>query len=130
MKKAVLLILLVILLATSVTPALADGGGGQHRTGKRFALVGVVTAKNDETQTLTVEVLMGNRLVKPYIGQELTISTTERTRYRRYGDPKGVFITFGDIEVDDGVAVGGVYLAATNTFVADRITVIPLRPRP
>ena len=114
MKKTLWLGLLVVaVLAMTITPALAGGDKNRHHwRGDRFALVGEVTAMNDDDQTITVQVWMGSWLVKEYIDEVLTVTTTEETRFRRFDDPPHVFITFEDIEV-------GAHISATGNVVAD-----------
>jgi hypothetical protein len=127
MKKSLWILLSVVLLTTVVAlPASASGGKVRHRTGTRFSLVGQVTEIDPETQTVTVMVLQGNRFVKDHIDAELTISTTEDTVYRKYGDPPHVFITFDEITEDDYVSMMGLVTtegeAESEVFTAERIT--------
>ena len=127
MKKALWLVLLIVaLLAIAVTTTLAGGDNHRHRwDGDRFALVGQVTAVDTVARTITVNVWMGNRAVKDYIDDDLLVTTTEDTRFRRFDDPECVFIAFEDIEVDAYVSVGGNVDA--DDFLALRVTVdVPL----
>ena len=132
MKKTLWLGLLVVaVLAMTIAPALAGGDKNrQHwRSGDRFALVGEVTAVEvddaDAKKTITVQVWMGSGLVKEYIDDELTITTTEETLFRRYDALPCEFITFEDVELDDFVSVAGV--VADDLFLAQRVTVdVPL----
>ena len=128
MKKTLWLGLLVVaVLAMTIAPALAGGDKNrQHwRSGDRFALVGEVTAVDADELTITVRVWMGSGLVKEYLDEELTITTTAETRFRRFDDPPCEFITFEDVEVGDFVSVAGV--VADDLFLAQRVTVdVPL----
>ncbi len=144
MRKVVGITLIVILLLTAMAvPAVAGrgrgggggggkgGSGGQGRGGTVFALAGKVIAvsgvqeNEDVSETITVEVEAGNRLVKEYIGMEVTIVTTEDTRFRNYGAPLGAVITFEEFIEGDLVSVGGCATAdenGTEYFVAERVT--------
>lgn len=146
MRKVIGITLIVILLLTAMAvPAVArrgrgggggggkGGRGGQGRGGTVFALAGKVVAvswvkeNEDVPETITVEVEAGNRLVREYIGTNVTILTTEETRFRNCEDSPGVLIRFEDVEVGDFVSVGGTVDANTEQFVedfvAERVTV-------
>lgn len=129
MKKVIGYSLLVVVLSAMVAgPAMAGqgrgGGGGSGGAGTGgcvFALVGEVTEVDAGTQRITVTVFTGNHLVKDWVDKELKVTTTEDTRFRRYGDPECVFIAFGDVELGAYVSVWG--CVAADEFVAERITV-------
>ena len=96
MKKFVVFTLVIALLALAVTPALAlsgstnnyqnsiNGNGGTgtavNNAGQGFfAVAGTITALGTDTVTLTV--VAGSKLVHDYIGQDITLQTTEDTRF-------------------------------------------------
>ncbi len=127
MKKQMWLgVMVLVLLATTVMPVMAEGGKNQIRwLGQVFSLVGEVTALDGETKTITVEVYSGSKLVKSYIGKELTFTTDGNTQFLLYGHSKGDKITFAGVEVGDNISVSGniVY----DVFLAKRVTVdVPL----
>lgn len=127
MKKQLWLgVAVVVLLAATVMPVMAEGGKNQIRwLGQVFSLVGEVTALDGEAKTITVEVYSGSKLVKSYIGNELTITTKESTLFLLYGHAKGETITFADVAVGDYVSVSGNIV--NDDFVAKRVTVdVPL----
>jgi hypothetical protein len=131
MKKTLWLTLLVVaLLAVVVTPVLAAGGPGGpgHPRDTRFVLVGPVVEVNVEDGTIQVNVLMGNRPVKDYIGKDLTVNTDENTRIRRFGAPPGEFITLADIETGDFVNIRGIY--TDTVYLAKGVTVDVPMPNP
>jgi len=126
-KKLLWLVLLALaILALAISPALA--GGDNHRRrwhGDRFALVGEVTAVDTENGTIKVLVSMGSRAMRDYLDLEVTLVTSEDTRFRCFDDPPGEFIELVDIEVDDIVSVGGRLAAdeeGTEYFLALRVT--------
>ncbi len=135
MKKSwTLLILVVLATLIAATPALAAGPGNQnqqenqHRygvgvpqlhNGQIFALTGAITALG--TDSITVLVRNGNRLIKPYIGQELVVQVTESTRYRQWTPEGCVPITFEDLEVGDTTSIEGT--GSEGIFTAARVTV-------
>lgn len=134
MKRALLAVLFVaVILLSAVTPTLA--GAEMTRKGRPivrpFALIGQVTATDGTAKTITVKVLRGNSTVKKLIGQELTVYVTDKTIFRRHGDPCEV-IGFGDVEVDDYVSIGGRYLPPDlgGKYVALRVIVDVPVPTP
>jgi len=127
--------IVAIMLATAA-PALAAGhglgtrGGDQNRhqqagqpvmpnARQPFALVGTITALGADT--ITVQVQSGNRYVKPYIGQELTVQVTGSTRYMRWTADGSVPISFADLNVGDATNINGTL--AESTFTATRVTI-------
>ena len=127
MKKQVWLgIAILVLLAVAVMPVMAEGGKKQIRwQGRVFALVGEVTALDAEAQTITVKVCTANRLIKDYVGLELTITTNEGTLFLRFGETECEVIAFEDVEVGAYISVNGHVL--NDLFVAKRVTVdVPL----
>ena len=133
MKKIVVLALVLALLAISAVPALASGRAhsknGQiarneyGKAGKMpFALAGTIASIDPVARTVTVTVACGNKLVKPYIGQDLTLQTTIATRFLlRNPDGYATPITFEDLAVGQNVSSNG--NLADNVWIATRITV-------
>ena len=144
MKKMLSLSLLILIMAALVvTPALAGGTGGggkvgHQRNGDRFALVGWVTEVSEVVDgTITVNVWMGNQLVKEYIDDVLTIKTDENTRFRCFNcfnDPECEPLTFADVGVGDAISAGGVVNeddGGIQHFLAGRVTMdVPLDTLP
>ena len=122
-------IAVLVLLAAAVMPVMAEGDKTHFRwQGNVFSLVGEVTAVDTEYRTITVEVRTGNRQVKAYVGEELTINTRTDTMFLRLGEIKCEVITLEDVAVGDYVSVGG-HMVDT-LFVAKRVTVgVPLYSR-
>ena len=121
MKKLVILAIAALLPLVAVTPALAgplQGQNGAHGA-QRFALAGTIA--HIEGDTITVQVLSGNRLVKPFLQQELEVQVTEGTRFMRWTAMGGVPITIADVTVGDSTSVGGTVV--DRAFVARRVTV-------
>lgn len=136
MKKLTVLTLVVIMLAVSAVPAFAAGGppstrgsgsgtcGGMHNGyGIRtpYALSGTISAIDSVARTVTVTVACGNRLAKPYIGQAVTLQTTETTRFLlRNEDGTVTPITFDDLAIGQNVSSHGTLVGGV--FTAVRIT--------
>jgi len=134
MRRALLAVLFVaIILALAVSPALADAAVTKkgRPVVRPFALVGQVTAKDDGAKTITVKVLRGNSVVRGFIGKELTVCVTDRTIFRLHRNARTV-IGFEDVEVNDYVSIGGVYLpsASGGKYVALRVIVDVPVPTP
>lgn len=130
MKRRVWLgIAVLVLLAAAVMPVMAEGDKNRVRwQGNVFSLVGEVTAVDTEYRTITVEVHTGNRQIKAYIGEELTINTRTDTMFLRLGEIKCEVITLEDVAEGDYVSVSG-HMVDT-LFVAKRVTVgVPLHSR-
>ena len=104
-----------------VTPALAgpDQSQSSRRGRQLFALVGTITAITDNT--VTVEVVDGNRFVWPYIGQELTVQVTDSTRFFEWTPDGRVPITFAGVAVGDTTGIHGA--VANDVFTANWVTV-------
>lgn len=129
MKKILVLFILLVILTTSTVPALA--ASGPNRVGVRhgpqpdnFSIVGTLTAIDNQARTLTVLVMAGNRLVRPYLGQELVVSTQESTRFLLRSEDGCMPITFEDLEVDQNVSIWGQKLP--EAWQAQRVTVGPV----
>jgi len=132
MKRTIWLVAAVLaLVALTAVPALAEGGKQRYRWhGARFALVGEVIAVDADEQTFTVLVGKGSPPVEDYVGQELTIATSELTCFLRYGEPPFEVISFDDVQVGSYVGVNGcvVALEETGVFLAQRVMVdVPLQ---
>lgn len=135
MKKLIIVSLVMIMLAVSVVPAFAAGGppaerGNANGTGNQvgfgvrapYALSGVISSLNLTNQTVTVTVACGNRLVKTYIGQDVTLLSTDNTRFLlRNPDGTATPIAFDDLEVGDNVSSHGTF--SNGTWTATRVTV-------
>jgi Domain of unknown function (DUF5666) len=135
-KRLAILALVAVVTLVAVAPALASGprqGRGQvfeeqKQMGKPpsqqlFTLVGTITAIDGGA--ITIQVRSGNRPVRPYVGQELTVQLTENTRYRQWTPNGCVPIDLVDVSVGDTVSVQGV--VGDDTFVARRVTIdVPL----
>lgn len=135
MKKLTIITLVMIMLAVSVVPALAAGGppanrgsangncyGNQAGYGIRspYALSGTITAIN--SLSVTVNIACGNRLANPYTGQEITLSTTESTRYLlRNADGAATPISLGDLATGQKISSHGSLV--DGVWTASRITV-------
>jgi len=92
----------------------------QEHKPKPFELVGVVVAVAGLPNSLSVRVLKGNAVVKPYFGERISIGVTANTRYlpptTKLADLMGV-----------QVKVQGIY--TDPTFVGQKITVTSARPK-
>ena len=127
MKKLLVIWLVIALMLIAASPALAGNGAGPEAgpgpSGKgKFALSGVITAIDPANLTVTVHVVAGSTLVKPFIEQELTIQTTADTRFLlRNPNGKATPITFNDLAVDQNVSVNGTL--AAGVWTAKRVTV-------
>lgn len=125
MKKLFVLLAVFALAFAAVTPAFAAGQGpGQGQGSQKgprgtFALVGTISAIG--SNTVTVQVIRGNNLVKPYIGQQLTVTVTAATRYLFKNGTTSTPITFADLKVGDPVSANGA--VANGVWTAKRITV-------
>ena len=80
-----------------------------------------MTAVDTDAKTITVLVHRGSRLVKDYLGEELLITTVERTRFLRYAEPKCEVIGLEDVE--DGARVGIRGYMVEDDFVAKLVVV-------
>jgi hypothetical protein len=137
MKKLTVLTLVVIMLALSVVPAFAKNGpsvgkgfgngscgsGIQSGMGVStpYALSGVISALDAGTRTVSVTVACGNRLAQPYIGQVVTLQTTDSTRFLlRNADGTATLITFADLAVGQNISSHGSLVE--NTWTAIRVT--------
>ncbi len=89
MKKITVIALVLIMLAISAVPAFAAGGppadrgaanGNGNENPSRFgvrnpyALSGTIADIDAVARTVTITIVCGNRLVKPYIGQRCDLA--------------------------------------------------------
>ncbi len=137
MKKITVISLVVLMLALSVVPAFAKGPGPANNgsatgtsTGTQvgfgvhnpYALSGTISGVDPHAHTVTVSVACGNRLVNPFIGQEVTLQTTATTRLlQRNPDGTATPITFEDLQIGQTVSSHG--SLQNDTFTAIRVTV-------
>lgn len=119
MKRLIILLLAGVIVAGIAAPALAAGNQPPKRM--PFNLVGRITAVDTAAATVSVEVLRGNRLVKPFIGKTVTVQVTTDTRLLRKAEPEAVPITLADLTVGDAVSGQGVL--SNGVWTARRITV-------
>ncbi|OGO11839.1 MAG: hypothetical protein A2Y53_03535 [Chloroflexi bacterium RBG_16_47_49] len=136
MKKLTVITLVVIMLVLSVVPALAAGGppanrgtasgnsdGNQVSFGIRtpYALSGTISGIDGDARTVIVTVVCGNRLVNPYIGQNVTLQTTVATRFLlRNEDGMVTPIAFEDLAVGQNINSHGTLV--DGVWTANRIT--------
>jgi hypothetical protein len=144
MKKLLVLALTLALLVATTVPAMAAGGpGGGNNPGIGpgtgagtgsglgigtgnmrgiFALSGTVASVDPLVRTVSVEVLSGNKLAQPSIGQTVTLQTTAATRFLlRNPDGTCTVIAFDDLAAGQNVSVNG--SLANDVWTAIRITV-------
>ncbi len=133
MKKYFVLTLVLVLLAVSVVPASAANGkraqnvheknGQVGLRGKMlYALAGTIASLDPVARTVTVTVACGNKVVKPYLGQDLTLQTTDGTRLLlRNLDGTATPIAFEDLEIGQNVSSQGRFI--DSVWTANRITV-------
>ena len=116
MKRFLPILLALVLTVGLFAPAMAAG-----KENSPFALVGKITAVDLATRSVTVQVVSGNALVKPYIGQTVTIKTTTATLFRYTDGTVATAIKFEDLKVGNAVSSGGTL--AGGIWIASRITV-------
>jgi hypothetical protein len=130
MSKTFAVLIILSLLLSIASPALAaqrgpDGHGYDDNPpryqGTAYALNGKITALDPVARTVTVKVQVGNRLAKPYIGQEVVLTTTPATRLLRNIGDTAIVIAFDDLQVGQFISSNGVL--ADDTWTAKRITV-------
>ncbi len=133
MKKYFVLTLVLVLLAVSVVPASAANGkraqnvhennGQVGLRGKMlYTLAGTIASLDPVARTVTVTVACGNKVVKPYLGQDLTLQTTDGTRLLlRNLDGTATPIAFEDLEIGQNVSSQGRLI--DSVWTASRITV-------
>jgi hypothetical protein len=135
MKKIVILFVVLVLVFTFAIPAAAGGygpgggngsggtgsgsGQGQHGTRSNFAMVGTIAAIG--TNTVTINVIHGNKLVQPFLGTQVTVTMTSQTRYLYKDGTTITTIGFADLKVGQQVSVNGMF--ANSVWTVSRITV-------
>jgi hypothetical protein len=132
-RKLAVLAMVVLVLLVAANPSLAAGGGphggpggrgpgGQGGEGGRslFALVGTITERGDDT--VTVQVIEGNRFVWPYVGETLDIQVSGDTLFYRWTPDGRVPIAFADVAEGDLASIHGT-VTADGAFIADWVTV-------
>ena len=105
MKKLLVVTLVLFLLAITVMPVFAAGPSRAPRG--PFTLVGTISTIDPATGAVTVNVLKGNKLAQPFIGQSVTLKTAAATIYLRKTTATATRITFADLKVGDPVSVSG-----------------------
>jgi hypothetical protein len=112
MKKLVVLTLVIVLLSVTFVPALAAKGPSGNQL---YAIAGYIRAIDATNKTITVEVMVGNRLGDDYLNQKVVIKTYAQattidgvtyqpTRILLSG---GTVIAFSDLKVGDSVSSNG-----------------------
>lgn len=130
MKKFIVTLLVVVLALAMVAPVAAagngpgsGGGNGSGQQGARgtFAITGTITAIG--SNTVTIQVYRGNTLVQPYLGTQVTVTTTAATRYlyKSSSTATATVIARSALQVGNPVSVNGTL--ANNVWTASRITV-------
>ena len=125
-KRLVIVALVVAVLALTAMPAAAGGDKNHNRwLGLVFGLVGEVTAVDLEAETITVKVLTGSQLVKPFIDAELTLATNEDTKFMLYVDQACEQAALEDVYVGALVSANGTVIVAPEgkTYLAVRVTI-------
>lgn len=122
MKKSLVVLMVVALLAISATPAFAARGVPPQppvsNRGGLFTLAGTITAIDGNV--VTVSVVSGNPVVKPYLGQAVALQTTATTRFLQVTPTGTVVITLADLEVGQNVSAQGTLVSGV--WTANRIT--------
>jgi hypothetical protein len=86
-----------------------------------YAFSGIVTAVDDVNFTVTISVACGNNMANPYIGQQVTVLTTDGTRYLLLNANGTVTpITFSYLDAGQNVSIHASLLDGDLT--ATRIT--------
>ena len=123
MKKSLVVLMVVAMLLVSAVPAFAAKGGPSQppvpNKGGQFTLVGTITAIAGEV--VTVKVVSGNPIARPFVGQAVALQTTAATRFLRTTATGTVVITLADLQVGDNVSAQG--QLAAGVWTAERITV-------
>ncbi len=135
MKRIVTLFVALVMVFAFTIPASAGGNGpgggngsggagtgsgqGQQGTRGTFAITGTITAIG--TNTVTINVVRGNKLVQPHLGTQVTVTVTSRTRYIYKDGTTTTTIGFADLQVGQPVSINGT--VANNVWTVSRITV-------
>ena len=122
MKKSLVVLMVVALLAVSAVPAFAARGVPPQpptpNKGGLFTLVGTIAAIDGSVVSVTV--VNGNPIAKPYVGQTVALQTTAATRFLLTTPTGTVVITLADLQVGQNVSAQG--KLANGTWTASRIT--------
>lgn len=122
MKKSLVVLMVVALLAVGAVPAFAAKGIQPQppapNKGGLFTLVGTIAAIDGSV--VTVKVVSGNPVAKPYVGQNVALQTTAATRFLLTTPTGTVVITLADLQVGQNVSAQG--KLADGVWTADRIT--------
>lgn len=89
-----------------------------------YSLVGTITALDSTAGTVTVHVIQGNILVKPFRGKDVVLTTTAYTKFLKKVGTTVVVIKFSDLVVGDTISSNGKIV--NGVWKAYRITVNPL----
>ncbi len=114
-------VLLLVALGMLAAPALA-APKGRSRGPQPYSLVGQVVGVNTTDKTVTVTVLSGNAVVRPFVGQQQALHTNDRTRFL----PAGTTLA----SLAAGTRISSMGLFAGETFSASQIIVLPKPPEP
>jgi len=122
MKKSLVVLMVVALLAVSAVPAFAARGVSPQppafNKGGQFTLAGTITTI--DSSVVTVKVVSGNPIARPYVGQTVALQTTAATRFLLTTPTGTVVITLADLQVGQNVSAQG--KLANGLWTADRIT--------
>ena len=113
MKRLLLLLVVAMLILVTATPVLATGKQS------KFTLVGEITALDPVTQTITVKVLQGNNVIRPYQGKTIVLNLNAKTRLLSNDGITTSVIKFADLKVDNKISALGIL---DTTWLATRIT--------
>ncbi len=133
MKKIGIFVVVLVMVFAFTIPAAADGYGGgggnvtsststgQGQLGGRgtFVMVGTITSLG--ANTVTIDVVRGNKLVQPNIGTQITINVTPQTLILYRDGTTITIIGFADLQVGQRVSISGI--AVNNVWTVYRITV-------
>jgi hypothetical protein len=122
MKKSLVMLMVVVLLAVSAIPVFAARGVPPQppvsNKGGLFTLAGTITAIDGNV--VTVKVVSGNPIARPYVGQNVALQTTAITRFLLTTPTGTVVITLADLQVGQNVSAQG--KLTNGAWTADRIT--------
>jgi hypothetical protein len=130
MKKIFILFVVLVMVFAFAIPAAANGfgpGGGmgsgttQGQPGGRGTYVIVGTITNLGTNSVSINVVRGNRLGQATIGTQVTLNITPQTLFFSRSGTTITQISFADLKVDDQVSVNGI--VSNNDWTVYRITV-------
>ena len=134
LHKIVVLAMILSLLVMAVTPGLAatDKKGPKP---KSFNIAGTITAVDPVALTVTVHVVLANKVAKSWIGLDLVVQTDANTKFWEKSLGKMQARTFADLLVGDNVRVKGKFVPATDltpeTWTATRVVKgVPLPTEP